>query len=663
MPYELVDRATNAAHVIPPRGAWLTIGREPPEENDVVRHEQEVSRRHAQLHEARDGVMLRVLSPNGVYKRGERGRIAMDPATGVEPEFPLHDGDQFSLLRPGKFDDDVAFFVRHVSAAAPAPPALVDLTGDDSPAADPTPSSRDAASEGAFAPPAPAPRRASPPSPRARRLRYDDASSRSRSPPPARDRSPSAEPPVRRRNRSPPAARARSRSPKRQKQSVATPLRTHVIDAEEGTYSQDGSKLAIRPAPAANRPHGTPTKARLTLLSWNLGSEQRFRSFQRDVIAVAATVNAAWARAKARGAGLVVAFQEFDLGPRGRGVLVSSAPPSTHTFHARRRPGAGGLRTHRLLSQKLDDELEWAALDWLDETKRERCEALLVSRGAVEVVDVGRDVISGDPQVCADERNRARERSLNGFQAADGTFVAPDPDAAGKKVVSAEDLTRETAGRTFPWAELRVRARGGRAGAPPAAVKIAACHVRNGDRVMRADARRWLRANGRAPGRVAAILAGDFNDDLTAASRADSDYARSLCRVLWPRRAAGNENYPEAYWVHENNRGEKTRKYDPRAEARDAGFDHRGWGWGSYHGYHGLARFYDGQFVNKGRIIDGAMCFGESESVRCDAARLVTDGFDYADIDEDAGEELAAVMRHAPSDHFPVQTDLTLRYF
>ena len=121
MPYELVDRATNAAHVIPPRGAWLTIGREPPEENDVVRHEQEVSRRHAQLHEARDGVMLRVLSPNGVYKRGERGRIAMDPTTGTEPEFPLHDGDQFSLLRPGKFDDYAAFFVRHVSAAAPAP--------------------------------------------------------------------------------------------------------------------------------------------------------------------------------------------------------------------------------------------------------------------------------------------------------------------------------------------------------------------------------------------------------------------------------------------------------------------------------------------------------------------------------------------------------------
>ena len=101
MPYELVDRATNAAHVIPPRGAWLTIGREPPEENDVVRHEQEVSRRHVQLHEARDGVMLRVLSPNGVYKHGERGRIAMDPATGTEPEFPLRDGKRFSLLRPG----------------------------------------------------------------------------------------------------------------------------------------------------------------------------------------------------------------------------------------------------------------------------------------------------------------------------------------------------------------------------------------------------------------------------------------------------------------------------------------------------------------------------------------------------------------------------------
>ena len=344
MPYELVDRTTNAAHVIPPRGAWLTIGREPPEENDVVRHEQEVSRRHVQLHEARDGVMLRVLSPNGVYKHGERGRIAMDPATGTEPEFPLRDGDRFSLLRPGKFDDDVAFSVHRVSAAAPAPapPALVDLTGDDSPP--PTRRRR----RGTPRPRAPSRRRrrrrGAPHRPRrARGARHDDASSRSRSPPPARDRSPSAEPPgCCRRNRSPPAARARSRSPKRQKQSVATPLRTHVIDAEEGTYSQDGSKLAIRPAPAANRPHGTPTKARLTLLSWNLGSEQRFRSFQRDVLAVAATVNAAWARAKARGAGLVVAFQEFDLGPRGRGVLVSSAPSSTHfsrTTQARR----GGL--------------------------------------------------------------------------------------------------------------------------------------------------------------------------------------------------------------------------------------------------------------------------------------------------------------------------------
>ena len=66
------------------------------------------------------------------------------------------------------------------------------------------------------------------------------------------------------------------------------------------------------------------------------------------------------------------------------GVVRTTEYSHFHTTQA----GAGGLRTHRLLSQKLDDELEWAALDWLDETKRERCEALLVSR-RVEVVDVG----------------------------------------------------------------------------------------------------------------------------------------------------------------------------------------------------------------------------------------------------------------------------------
>ena len=67
--------------------------------------------------------------------------------------------------------------------------------------------------------------------------------------------------------------------------------------------------------------------------------------------------------------------------------------------------------------------------------------------------------------------------------------------------------------------------------------------------------------------------------------------------------------------------------------------------------------------MTKGRIIDGAMCFGTSESVRCDGARLVTDGFDgLSRIHEDAHDELQDALRYAPSDHFPVQTDLTLTY-
>lgn len=315
------------------------------------------------------------------------------------------------------------------------------------------------------------------------------------------------------------------------------------------------------------------------------------------------------------------------------------------------------------MSLALDEELEWANLDWLDTTRRERCEALLVSRGAITVVDTGRDVISGNPEVCAEERNRALQRKIKGFTAADGSKMGPDPSANRAPRVDAKDLTPRTAGRKFPWAELRVRARGDRAAPPRAAVKIVSCHVRCADQVMRRDARRWLREHGRAPGRVAAILAGDFNDDLTAASREDSVYAKSMCRVLWPRRAAGETNYPEAYWDHENTSGKKTRRYDPRAEGRAAGFDHRGWAWGSYHGYHGAARVADCQFVNKGRIIDGAMCFGTSESVRCDAARLVTDDFDQALITSDFACDLTQALRHAPSDHFPVQTDLTLRYF
>ena len=123
MPFKLVDRATGAAHVIPARPAELTIGRAGADEaHAIVKPMQEVSRHHAQLHESAGSVMLRVLSPNGVYVRGEAGRFAKDPATGHEPFFPLRDGAEFSLLRPGRFADDVAFFVRSVAAEA-APPA------------------------------------------------------------------------------------------------------------------------------------------------------------------------------------------------------------------------------------------------------------------------------------------------------------------------------------------------------------------------------------------------------------------------------------------------------------------------------------------------------------------------------------------------------------
>ena len=470
---------------------------------------------------------------------------------------------------------------------------------------------------GRLAPPAPAPRRARHP----RRAPGASATTTRRRGRgrrrPRSDRSPPAEPPARCRDRSPPAARARSRSPAAQ-QSVATPLRTHVIDEEENACSQDGSKLAIRPAPAANRPHGTPAKARLTLLSWNLGSEQRFRSFQRGGSPSAATVNAAWARAKARGAGLVVAFRSSTS---GRADAVSWCRPHCRVLALFRRRGpARGVEDAPVAEPEAGRRARVAALDWLDETKRAGRGAA-VSRGAAEVVGVERGVISGDPQRRTSGTGRGAQPPSS---AADGTFVAPTPAAGKKWSVPGSD---QGDGGPHVRGPSCACARAAAAPGAPAAVKIAACHCGTGTGHARGRAP-WLRANGRAPGRVAAILAGDFNDDLTAASRADSDYARSLCRVPG---AGGRREIAEAYWV-ENNRGEKTRRYDPRERGTRL---RPPLVVGSSATATTALRALRQPVREQGRI-DGP-ANARRVRIRCDAARLVP-GADYADIDEDAGE-------------------------
>ena len=194
---------------------------------------------------------------------------------------------------------------------------------------------------------------------------------------------------------------------------------------------------------------------------------------------------------------------------------------------------------------------------------------------------------------------------------------------AGHAVLDGWDPDANAAApRTLPYVDLRVRG----AGTDQAARVVLGCvHVRCGDRTMRAAARRWLRRWGGGGGVDAALLCGDFNEDLRdMAAGADNAWRRTNLRVLWP---AG-------------------------------GLDAKGWRWGSYHGYHNDKKAW----TTKGRVIDGAVAFGRSESVRVDGAELMGVPPEAAETDEDDHDALADMLADAPADHFPVRTDLTVSF-
>ncbi|KAH8082144.1 hypothetical protein JL720_8671 [Aureococcus anophagefferens] len=178
-----------------------------------------------------------------------------------------------------------------------------------------------------------------------------------------------------------------------------------------------------------------------------------------------------------------------------------------------------------------------------------------------------------------------------GLRWVDGDAMAHgwDPDA------------NAAAPRTLPYVDLRVSG----AGTDQARVVLGCVHVRCGDRTMRAAARRWLRRWGGGGGVDAALLCGDFNEDLRdMAAGPDNAWRRTNLRVLWP----------------------------------PGGLDARGWRWGSYHGYHNDKKAW----TTKGRLM----------GVPPEAA----------EADEDDHDALADMLADAPADHFPVRTDLTISF-
>ena len=318
-------------------------------------------RRHAAARGARRRHVTRALAERRLQARRE-GRIATDPATApnrVSPRRRSPLGQQVrrrrGVLRPPGVAAAVA------GAARARGPDRLPLAGRH-----PTPSSR-TPRPGRPAPPAPAPR--APRRPRRARgasattTRPAVAVAAARATAAARDTGAPPRPP-------PPAAREVAVA-----EAAEAERRDAAADARHrrgGGHVQPGRFQAGNPPgaggePAARDAHkGAPDAPEL----------------EPRVGAAVPELPARRARRRGDGERRVGAREGARRRPRRRvpGVRpraartrcpVSSAPSSSHFYDA---GPARGLRTHRLLSQKLDDELEGAALDWLDETKR-RCEA------------------------------------------------------------------------------------------------------------------------------------------------------------------------------------------------------------------------------------------------------------------------------------------------
>ena len=541
-PRRFILRRDDTIHPVPRHPEELVIGRSR-SCGVVVNDSAKISGKHVSVSAVDESVVLTNYSSNGVYIAGDGARFSATRAPRA-----LRAGQTFSLLHPKAF----AGYAFVVDAAPPEP------TPDDSPD---SPTSVAAAEDVDHGAPALEPygaldgvsRHLFAPPPRAASAAEERAIAACWAAPapvaaPERARRPAAA-------GEPPAKRAK----------VLSPLKRHVIERVDGHYSDDETEYRTRDRASPASPPRPAAAASLSVLSWNLGGENRGgRGAQvRAIAAVARVVNAAWAAARARpGGALVVAFQE---------VPVDGAVDARYRFH-------------RLLALGLDRGLRWVDGDAMGASPLERGpfrgRAILASTN-VAVADAGHAVLDGW-----------------------------DPDA------------NAAAPRTLPYVDLRVRG----AGTDQAARVVLGCvHVRCGDRTMRAAARRWLRRWGGGGGVDAALLCGDFNEDLRdMAAGADNAWRRTNLRVLWP---AG-------------------------------GLDAKGWRWGSYHGYHNDKKAW----TTKGRVIDGAVAFGRSESVRVDGAELMGVPPEAAETDEDDHDALADMLAYAPADHFPVRTDLTISF-
>ena len=567
-----VLRRGEEAYAVPRHPEQLTIGRSK-KSGIVVGDSSKVSGKHVAVSAVGESVVLTNFSGNGVYIKGDGRRFS-------ETRTPRHlpRGGSFSLLHPKAF----AGYSFVVDAASPSPAAAAGASA--------SPTSAAAIEDPEFADPKVEPYEelddvsrhlflASRPASDAeeREMAAWHAAEAPPVPPPAaaKDEAPAmsaaaAGPSKRQRSEAPAAAAPAAAATRPSKRTcVLSPCKGHVIERVDGNYSDEETTFRTTAAPARSPRTARGEERRtasLTVLNWNLGSENRGgKWFQmRAVQQVARVVNEAWAAAQARPAGaLVVAFQELPID-----CLVEPK-----------------FRFHRLLALGLDSDLRWVEPERFDAPSRGgfHGRGLLVSRG-VTVVE-------------------------HGEAAVDGQSVDADGVAHG--------------GSTIPYVVAKLR---GADTDRAATVVVGSAHVRCGDLVMRESARKWLRDRGASGDYDASILCGDFNEDLRDMARDKNDWRRTNLRVLWPK----------------------------------GGIDTKGWRWGSYHGYHNGKKIW----TNKGRIIDGAVCFGThaKSNVSVDGAELLGVPPEAADVDADDHDKLEECLLNAPADHFPVATHLAVSF-